>query len=72
MPLLETHVFDFDGDLYGEVCDVSFFVYLRGEEKFDSLDALTARMKWDEKVSRAVLVGVGPRSELDYRLAFSR
>ena len=72
VPLLETHVFDFDGDLYGETCDVSFFAYLRGEEKFDSLDALTAQMKRDEKVSRALLVGVGPRSELDYRLAFSR
>jgi len=70
VPLLETYVFDFDGDLYGEVCDVSFFAYLRGEEKFDGLDALKAQMKRDEKVSRALLVGVGPRSELDQRLAF--
>ena len=39
-PLLETFVFDFSGDLYGETCAVSFFGFLRGEEKFDGLDAL--------------------------------
>ncbi|TGU25435.1 riboflavin kinase, partial [Mesorhizobium sp. M4B.F.Ca.ET.150.01.1.1] len=33
-PLLETHVFDFSGDLYGETCEVSFFGFLRPELKF--------------------------------------
>lgn len=69
-PLLETFVFDFDGDLYGEVCDVSFFGYLRGEEKFDGLDALMVQMKRDEEEARALLSGVRPLSELDQRLAF--
>jgi riboflavin kinase/FMN adenylyltransferase len=69
-PLLETFVFDFSGDLYGETCSVSFFGYLRGEEKFDGLDALTAQMKRDEAEARALLAGVRPLSELDARIAF--
>ncbi|MCK9550749.1 bifunctional riboflavin kinase/FAD synthetase [Aquamicrobium sp.] len=69
-PLLETFVFDFSGDLYGEVCDVSFFAYLRGEEKFDGLDALVAQMKRDEQEARAVLSGVRSLSALDARISF--
>ena len=71
-PLLETYVFDFDGDLYGEVCDVSFFAYQRGEEKFDGLDALLDQMTRDKEEARALLAGVRPLSDLDIRLAFSR
>jgi riboflavin kinase/FMN adenylyltransferase len=70
-PLLETFVFDFDGDLYGETCDISFFGFLRGEEKFDSLDALMVQMKRDEAEARALLAGVRPLSELDAKVAFA-
>ncbi|WP_315920514.1 bifunctional riboflavin kinase/FAD synthetase [Mesorhizobium sp. SP-1A] len=69
-PLLETFLFDFSGDLYGEVCQVSFFGYLRGEEKFDGLDALVAQMKRDEAEARALLAGVRPLSGLDGKIAF--
>ena len=69
-PLLETYVFDFDGDLYGEVCDVSFFGFLRGEEKFDGLDALLDQMNRDKEEALALLAGVRPLSELDVRLTF--
>ena len=69
-PLLETFVFDFSGDLYGETCQVSFFGFLRGEEKFDGLDALVAQMKRDEAEARALLAGVRPLSELDAQIAF--
>ncbi|MBX3569915.1 MAG: bifunctional riboflavin kinase/FAD synthetase [Rhizobiaceae bacterium] len=69
-PLLETFVFDFTGDLYWEICQVSFFGHLRGEEKFDSLDALLDQMKRDEAEARALLAGVGPISEMDRRLCF--
>jgi riboflavin kinase / FMN adenylyltransferase len=58
VPLLETYVFDFSEDLYGETCGVSFFCYLRPELKFDDLDALMVQMKQDEAEARALLSGV--------------
>jgi riboflavin kinase/FMN adenylyltransferase len=70
-PLLETFVFDFSADLYGETCSVSFFGFLRGEEKFDGLDALVAQMKRDEAEARAVLAGARPLSDLDRAVAFA-
>lgn len=69
-PLLETFVFDFSGDLYGEVASVSFFGYLRGEVKFEGLDALVVQMKRDEAEARALLSGVRPLSPLDEAIAF--
>ncbi|UVK53503.1 bifunctional riboflavin kinase/FAD synthetase [Mesorhizobium sp. AR02] len=69
-PLLETFVFDFSGDLYGETCQVSFFGFLRSEIKFDGLDALVMQMKRDEAEARALLAGVKPLSQLDAAIAF--
>ncbi len=69
-PLLETFIFDFSGDLYGETARVSIFGYLRGEEKFTSLDDLVVQMKRDEQEARALLSGVRPLSGLDGVLAF--
>ena len=69
-PLLETFVFDFSGDLYDETSRVSFFGFLRGEEKFDGLDPLVAQMKRDDAEARALLAGVRPLSDLDARIAF--
>jgi riboflavin kinase / FMN adenylyltransferase len=69
-PLLETLVFDFSGDLYGETCGVSFFGFLRDEEKFDGLDALVAQIRRDEAEARALLAGVSPLSALDARISF--
>lgn len=68
--LLETHLFDFAGDLYGENCAVSFFAFLRGEEKFADLDALTAQMRRDAAAARAALAEVRPLSPLDGGLSF--
>ena len=68
--LLETFLFDFSGDLYGEVCSVSFFGNLRDELKFDGLDALVAQIKRDEEEARALLSGVKPLGELDALIAF--
>ncbi len=54
-PLLEVFVFDFDGDLYDETVEVAFIGFIRGEAKFDSLDALTAQMREDAAKARAIL-----------------
>lgn len=54
-PLLEAHLFDFDGDLYGKHIEVEFSAKLRNEEKFDSLDALTAQMQRDAGLARTLL-----------------
>lgn len=69
-PLLETFLFDFSGDLYGEVSAVSFFGHLRDELKFDGLDALVVQMKRDEEEARALLSGVTPLGDIDRRLCF--
>jgi riboflavin kinase/FMN adenylyltransferase len=52
-PLLETHLFDFDGNLYGQHLCVEFVHKLRDEQKFDSLDALKAALANDEHSARA-------------------
>ena len=53
--LLEVHVFDFDGDLYGREIEVEFVAKLRDEVKFDSLDALIVQMKVDAEQARDLL-----------------
>ena len=68
--LLETFLFGFDGDLYGQTCRVSFFGFLRPELKFDGLDPLVAQMKADEREAMALLAGVSPFSPLDSKIAF--
>lgn len=69
-PLLESFIFDFDGDLYGQICQVSLVSYLRGEEKFDDLDALVVQMKKDEAEARALLTHLMPISPLDRAMCF--
>jgi riboflavin kinase / FMN adenylyltransferase len=54
-PLLETHLFDFDGDLYGQVLDVEFVGWIRGEERFDGIKALIERMNQDSIEARRLL-----------------
>jgi riboflavin kinase / FMN adenylyltransferase len=53
--LLEAHVLDFSGDLYDEAVKVRFVERLRGEERFDSVEALVAQMKQDCERARVVL-----------------
>lgn len=54
-PLLEAHLFDFDGDLYGRRIEVEFMQKLRDEEKFDDLDAMVRQIDRDAMEARAVL-----------------
>lgn len=67
-PLLEAHLFDYDGDLYGNRIDVEFIAKLRDEEKFADLDALRAQMDRDAAEAREVL----SRHSGESRAAFAR
>ncbi|MEO0664864.1 MAG: bifunctional riboflavin kinase/FAD synthetase [Pseudomonadota bacterium] len=51
----ETYLFDFKGDLYGATLSVGLVEYLRGEQKFDGLDALIAQMGADCDRARTIL-----------------
>ncbi len=53
--LLEAHLLDFDGDLYGEPARVRFANFLRSERKFDGIDALVAQLKDDVEHTRQLL-----------------
>jgi riboflavin kinase/FMN adenylyltransferase len=59
-PLLETHLFDYAGDLYGEALRVGFVDFLRDEKKFDGLEALKAQITDDCRAARAALIRTGP------------
>jgi riboflavin kinase/FMN adenylyltransferase len=54
-PLLEVHVFDFDGALYGTELDVEFVAKIRDEEKFARLDALVQQLHRDAAEARKLL-----------------
>jgi riboflavin kinase / FMN adenylyltransferase len=54
-PLLEAHLFDYTGDLYGRELEVEFVAKLREELKFESLDALVEQMHRDAAEARLVL-----------------
>jgi riboflavin kinase/FMN adenylyltransferase len=54
-PLLEIFIFDFSGDLYGKEVEVAFFGFIRGEEKFESVEALIAQMEDDCIRAREIL-----------------
>ena len=53
--VLETFIFDWDGDLYGRTIEIGLIAYIRPEAKFDSVDALVERMGEDEAEARRLL-----------------
>lgn len=53
--LLEAHLLDFDGDLYGEAAKVRFTNFLRSERKFDGIDALVTQLQTDIAHTRELL-----------------
>ena len=61
-PLLEAHLFDFDGDLYGRRIEVEFVARLRDEEKFADLPALVEQMHRDAAQARAILSNLPQRA----------
>jgi riboflavin kinase/FMN adenylyltransferase len=58
-PLLETHIFDFKGDIYGKRLEVQLVAYLRPEKRFDSLDLMVEQMHLDSAEARAILATPG-------------
>ena len=55
--LLEAHLIDFDGDLYGSQVAVSFVAFLRSERKFEGIDQLAKQLKNDVDDARTLLTG---------------
>ena len=55
---IETHLFDYEGDLYGQELVVEFYSYRRAERKFASLDALQAQLSedllWGRKMAETI------------------
>ncbi|GAB2501440.1 bifunctional riboflavin kinase/FAD synthetase [Pseudoxanthomonas sangjuensis] len=62
-PLLEAHLFDFDGDLYGRHIEVEFVAKLRDELKFPDLQSLTGQMQRDAADARRILHVIVPDQE---------
>lgn len=54
-PKIEIHLFDFEGDLYGETGEIEFEARLRDELKFESVDALVAQIRRDADAARRLL-----------------
>lgn len=68
--LLETYLFNFNEEIYGEYVSVSFFEYLREEKKFPNLASLVTQIALDVESSRAILSKANPVSQLDTQLCF--
>jgi len=55
-PVLEAHLFDFSGDLYGRTIEVELAAFLRDEATFESIEAMRAQMKRDAIDARTALI----------------
>ena len=54
-PVLETHIFDFEKDIYGRRITVQFIEKIREEVKFDSIDLLKSQIKKDIEEAKKIL-----------------
>ncbi|MBJ7533818.1 bifunctional riboflavin kinase/FAD synthetase [Rhodomicrobium vannielii ATCC 17100] len=61
-PLLETFLFDFDGDLYGKTIEIEFIAYIRDDAKFKSAEALAQQMAIDVAKAKEILGRAGGSS----------
>ncbi len=57
--LIETHLFDFQGDLYGQQLEVHFVEKLRDERRFPDVEALVEQIRCDEAKARGILKAMG-------------
>jgi riboflavin kinase/FMN adenylyltransferase len=58
-PIIEVHLLDFDGDLYGERMELEFVRRLRGEKRFADLEELKAQIALDTQAAREALAPLG-------------
>ncbi len=70
LPPFETHLFDFDEDIYGQTLTVALVGHIRGQEVFAGLDELMAAMDRDSRKARQLLDEAMPISALDRALGF--
>jgi riboflavin kinase/FMN adenylyltransferase len=64
-PSIETYIFDFDGDLYGDVLRVRFLHRIRDERKFNGIDELKAQIERDSRRARNYFSHPGVRNMLE-------
>lgn len=57
--LIETHLFDFEGEIYGQTMEVSFLEKLRDERRFPDVEALVEQIRKDEAKARGILEAYG-------------
>ena len=60
--LVEAHLIDFEGDLYGQTLRIAFLERMRGEQRFDSVDALVEQMQRDVAQAREICAAAGGRA----------
>ena len=53
--MVEVHILDYDGDLYGKEVAVEWVKHIREEKKFESLDALIAQIEKDKEKATEIL-----------------
>ena len=69
-PPFETHLFDFDEDIYGQTISVALIGFIRGQEVFSGLDELIAAMDRDSRKARELITTARPLGALDSKLGF--
>jgi riboflavin kinase / FMN adenylyltransferase len=60
--LVEAHLIDFEGDLYGQVLRIAFLERMRGERRFDSVEALVEQMHRDVAQAREICASASHRA----------
>ena len=64
-PSIETYVFDFDGNLYGDVLRVRFLHRIRDEQKFSGIEEIKVQIQKDTKTARHYFSHFGVKNSLD-------
>lgn len=70
LPPFETHLFDFNEDIYGQTIEVALVGHIRGQEVFSGLEELIAAMDRDSRKARQIIAEAQPLTEVDRQLGF--